>query len=478
MKKQSEPKPKKTITIHRRGRVKKVTLRIYRPKSREPKKLIPRKPKKVKVKKARKTKVPRLPQSHSGRVSPEFQYVQQYGHHLQLINGTVVSNVPVPHNHRAFYRQWDSTNTPGFRSIRKRDLPFRPYSLRVIDEKPGFVVSSNNVIDSITGWSYFDEYRTPAKLLDLTGVPTQHLSEAERICSSRAHDKLKTLKVNLATFFAERYQTIDMIASTVGRLIHGINALRKGRLEDAYRALSVPVQINKLKHWMQKFDSAKSPAKVESLVANTWLELQYGWKPLLSDVHDAANLLAQHVADKNPQYVVVTGKETDTYDRYFASRITGLPYLVGQDFVESTCRYFIHAIPSAETSSALAATGITNPALLVWEEIPFSFVVDWFLPVGNYLEQLHTYDGFETIQIHRARFTKWSSRLSASYGSFDGTEYGNRVIKRDTVNQFGSGYYYDRDNIPLGTFPPEFKSPVSIVHAANALALLSQVFRR
>jgi hypothetical protein len=32
--------------------------------------------------------------------------------------------------------------------------------------------------------------------------------------------------------------------------------------------------------------------------------------------------------------------------------------------------------------------GLLNPAAVAWELLPFSFVVDWFLPVGRYLEGL------------------------------------------------------------------------------------------
>lgn len=32
--------------------------------------------------------------------------------------------------------------------------------------------------------------------------------------------------------------------------------------------------------------------------------------------------------------------------------------------------------------------GFTNPAAVLWEATPFSFVVDWFLPIGDYLKTL------------------------------------------------------------------------------------------
>lgn len=37
--------------------------------------------------------------------------------------------------------------------------------------------------------------------------------------------------------------------------------------------------------------------------------------------------------------------------------------------------------------------GIANPALVLWEMVPFSFAVDWFLDIGGYLESLGALNG-------------------------------------------------------------------------------------
>lgn len=53
---------------------------------------------------------------------------------------------------------------------------------------------------------------------------------------------------------------------------------------------------------------------------------------------------------------------------------------------------------SAFTKKALAylmMLGFDNPARTIWELVPFSFVLDWFLPIGDYLEQLRM-DYFDT----------------------------------------------------------------------------------
>jgi hypothetical protein len=43
----------------------------------------------------------------------------------------------------------------------------------------------------------------------------------------------------------------------------------------------------------------------------------------------------------------------------------------------------------------LNGTGLLNPALLYWELMPYSFVVDWFIPVGDVLASLTAGLGLE-----------------------------------------------------------------------------------
>lgn len=42
--------------------------------------------------------------------------------------------------------------------------------------------------------------------------------------------------------------------------------------------------------------------------------------------------------------------------------------------------------------------GLTNPASIAWELVPFSFVVDWFGTVGEFLASWTDFDGLEFIQ--------------------------------------------------------------------------------
>lgn len=52
------------------------------------------------------------------------------------------------------------------------------------------------------------------------------------------------------------------------------------------------------------------------------------------------------------------------------------------------CKLWSRIDPNATTLRTLNQLGLVNPASLAWELIPWSFVVDWFIPIGPLLSVL------------------------------------------------------------------------------------------
>jgi hypothetical protein len=62
---------------------------------------------------------------------------------------------------------------------------------------------------------------------------------------------------------------------------------------------------------------------------------------------------------------------------------------VGKVFVRTGGRVGIENLDLALASQL----GVVNPASIAWELIPFSFIVDWFLNVGDFLNQFSDFLG-------------------------------------------------------------------------------------
>lgn len=191
----------------------------------------------------------------------------------------------------------------------------------------------------------------------------------------KAFGKVADVKVNLAVTIAEAGKTVDFILSVANRLDRAYRAFRKGRLREVALLLGIH----------------------PSVVHKTWLEYKYAWLTMLMDVRGVAEAYAQHVVGRPPRFTVsVPGHATFTYVRpgtYVAYGGGGTGTYVQTATVDYSCRIVIDVEVTNPNRSYAQQLGLTNPALFVWEKIPFSFVFDWFISVGSYLEALTAFDG-------------------------------------------------------------------------------------
>lgn len=113
-----------------------------------------------------------------------------------------------------------------------------------------------------------------------------------------------------------------------------------------------------------------------------WLELRYGWRTLVYDMQDLADVI-KHLDDGRKRYKERAGSSdsavTITNLNYTLS--VGTSHLVITDRKKSGYRGSI--IADIEPPQFAF-----NPITTGWELITLSFVVDWFLNVGQWLESL------------------------------------------------------------------------------------------
>lgn len=90
--------------------------------------------------------------------------------------------------------------------------------------------------------------------------------------------------------------------------------------------------------------------------------------------------------------------------------------------------------------------GLTNPAMVAWDLVPFSFVVDWFLPVGKFLNSFDSHYGFSLKHGCGAYDIKSHASLSESYvsGGFVSGFADAREYSRDQVSSFSLPRFSDR----------------------------------
>lgn len=299
------------------------------------------------------------------------------------------------------------------------------------------------------------------------------------IVTSKLQTRIKDQKVNVGVVIAEFKKTCGTVTSAAQRIASAIRSVKRGRMSEASNTLlggrrqsSPPGRGGRGSR-----NRSRTPPSTGS-AAKDWLALQYGWLPLISDVYGATEELARTMTyrPKANRVSYSAGRE-DQRPTGFKST-NNFPSVSGAVTRKTSARGFIEYRVSNQTAQLAANTGVMNPLSVAWELVPYSFVVDWFIPVGTYLNNLDYDLGLDFVK----GCVSFKSSASIRSRPIAGTYRGNT-----TASQTWSGGSYEATveafkRSTYSTFPslavPNFKNPVSLKHAANAIALLRVAFGR
>lgn len=426
-----------------------------------------------------------MPSLNVDRWYPDNKYTEQQNFTAGGSSGSPVISNTTPDGSRWLIRRV-TVNTPGFLKKGKVgervNLPVNPFSYIEVHQKfprgryerlyhLGQCSYQRNIVDGIVlndpaAWYGYTPALSAAEVASLN---------AQLVTKIRL--KLKNQSVNLAQMYGERRQTANLLATTAVRLSASFSSLKRGNLSGAARALGLSASAKNSSRYKTRFE--RDPSKA---AANGWLELQYGWLPLLNDVYGSAELLAQKVS----RQVFEKVSASVTANRKTILRpATGVISVADLTWTSKMYLWF----GTSEVSHTLSQVGLTNPAHLAWELLPYSFVVDWFLPVGNYLSSLDATLGLNFIKGGQTTFSRSNLTITESRSASDGAFTPHPAcagvfayLVNESLNAVSSQIIVKCDRVPLFEFPgpsfPSFKNPLSMTHAANAIALLSQTFKR
>lgn len=340
-------------------------------------------------------------------------------------------------------------------------IPPTPYTLQMSRRDNGYGTHQWDRVPPTTSGGYYQTVRRVGTMVEYSGglnsgnlvsVPASFQITAER----KALLKLKSQKVNLAQAFAERRMTAGLVADSLTRMANSmitLNRALRGKEKEAIRAA-----------WKILRGFKNSPKAIPS----TWLEYQYGWTPLMNDVFGACEALKKRDEPGHWAVTVKSGKREKTTETLMNLGITERwrhDVVITRD-VGTFVRFDI--IPDEAYLATVSSLGLSNPALIVWELMPYSFVADWFIPIGDWLSSMDATNGFKFgwgSVSHRAEVvTKLRSHTGQS--ADDG------IITAD-YKAFRREFRLQRT--PYTSFPtpsfPGFKDPFSATHVANALSL-------
>lgn len=365
-----------------------------------------------------------------------------------------------------YRRTWSGTSTPGFGGLKKAQRPVNNHSVTIVD------TSDMGLLDMIeipSSGIYFNQYSAMTRCYNAPALPSHDATATSKAFKKLVERMESGIEGNIAQDVLQIRQTISLITDTAKKMAKAGLSLKNGNIPGAARAL-----------WGTKpprYRRGREPHHSKS-AADNWLSMQYGWKPLLQDLHGAMEACARlHLSDASIKQVAASARTTKWV-------VEDLPLFLNSHKVggwtrvqtQSRCKFGVRFTVDNHLLAFLAQSGFTNPVNLLWEVIPFSFVYDWFQPIGPWLESLSAFHGLVFLDGYQTKFTKqiteslvrFSGEFQAGQNLVSGGSYSRQVVLLDRVK--------------LNAFPtlsfPSFKNPLSLTHASNALALVMSVFKR
>lgn len=192
---------------------------------------------------------------------------------------------------------------------------------------------------------------------------------------------------------------------------------------------------------------------------SNWLKFHFGVEPLVKDIGAAIELYQNPIPPKRILAKV----------RLSSGKFVWTDGLKNYTYYDTTqCRTSCEVRVTNPNLFIANQLGFTNPATFVWELIPFSFVVDWFANVSQFLGQMTEFAGCE---ITKPQFTVMQTRKAKIVGTNLNPSYQGITADGTAV---WLGRYESLPGIVLAVRPWKGVSPV---RAATACALLLNLLK-
>jgi len=227
---------------------------------------------------------------------------------------------------------------------------------------------------------------------------------------SNLKDQVYGGSANMAVTIAEMRETV----STLGQLAKGVSKL----LHHAVTFESLTGRQRK--RYAQNFVRRVSRNLPIRKTGDYWLAWRYAIRPALMDIDQQCQMLAN--INNRPQ--------TNRFRARHMQKDGGTWNGGAAEIVhEAAAIVFV----TTKASELLVWSGISDPASVLWEKIPYSFVIDWMYPVGNFLAAVDFWRKTEGSFVFTHKVTR---TVNGCFGT-----------RGDVVVSGGGGYSYTQINM-------------------------------
>jgi hypothetical protein len=251
-----------------------------------------------------------------------------------------------------------------------------------VQQRPAYATSFRPIGTPVG--RYVTVWGNPYNILTGLFAPSDVKSKSNSLALSsflkRASSKRSAFQGGV--FMGELKETIHSIRHPAQALRSGINSyVRKSR---------------KIVKRMTKRGRPHGGRLIADALSGTWLEFQYGWKPLVSDIEDGFEALSRIREESLPRLMVRSAKGSGLYEGTVPPDAGPIStgdsqmqwtYKMRNTYLVDTKYYGVVKLELDSSLKPLASRvfGFSweNFIPTVWELIPYSFLVDYFTNIGD-----------------------------------------------------------------------------------------------
>jgi hypothetical protein len=276
--------------------------------------------------------------------------------------------------------------------------------------------------------------------------------------------KIKGEEWNLSTFLGELPETLAWFRKTLVDVVDYYRAFRKMSARQL-RAVRKRRRKAYAREGSRAYLGSPAHERAQAGLASRWLEFRYAITPLMSDFD--AMLKTLYSSMTTPLWKrVVSGEDLKYYRKSVV--FTGSPSCerIQDHTMELRIGAYFRCNPEAQ---ALKRLGLTNPLATLYELLPLSFVLDWFIPLGTWLGNLDAMVGVQVL-------STWESQKVVTLMHYTGGAQGPSGSRTIYEPSDARNDYYNRQPSASLTIPlPKPRLSLNAKRTLDAVALSRQI---
>lgn len=305
-------------------------------------------------------------------VAPYSAFKIEYSYTLGSLEGNTISTRSVSHNKaydidkalywslpRQFHHPFDKSSTPENNKYPQNDGNyFGPFTVKRVDSL------TSEIHPKEIGWK--DPFTSLSDFLSGSFDARECVTSAIADAESGTYD--------LLTEIAELPETLRYLINILGSAVDLFSAAKRREIE-----------VRKL--YRNRKQTLKSAKELADAVASVWLQYRYAIQPLAYSIED----IQETILSLKAQYGKFKGKETASVElpEELIFEGSGSVWKLTTNDSVQTMRCFIkRKYDPQDILDSLWSLLKVNPFSTAWELVPLSFVVDWFLNIGDYITAL------------------------------------------------------------------------------------------